>query len=203
MEPSASASAGRLTATTCFPTTTPTMPSLSAAESSLLSTMSLASSAASSFAAWLPTLAPWELYLTLTYDPKRPEVHNVRPSRWAAIRHIRRFHVQAAAITRRPTYLCGALEATRLGWPHWHGLLAAGGLSACEFALLSKSWYTAHGFAAFERIQSGTGSVVAAYCAKYLAKESSEVELLGPWQTRKAVLQGTLANRLSRPTKRR
>jgi hypothetical protein len=163
----------------------------------------LSSQAASAFATWLPTLAPWELYLTLTYDPKREGVNYVRPSSFACLRHLRKFHLQATEVVRRPTYLCGALENTREGWPHWHGLLSAGDLSPREFQLLSAAWFQAHGFALFKRIERGTVAPVAAYCAKYLTKRGSEIELLGPWQTRSACLQSTLDGALSRPGSRR
>lgn len=171
--------------------------------SSLPSSIQLTRAATSAFASWVPTLAPWELYLTLTYDPKREGVDYVRPSSFACLRHLRKFHLQASEATRRPTYLCGALENTRAGWPHWHGLLSTGDLSTREFQLLSAAWFSAHGYAHFQRVQPGTAPVVAAYCAKYLTKQGSEVELLGPWQTRTAVLQATLDGALRRPGSRR
>jgi hypothetical protein len=182
--------------TSNYQTTTPTTPSPSAESSSYPCPISLASTARSAYADWLTTLAPWELYLTLTYDPKRPEVNYARPSSWASRRHLARFYLQATEATGRPTFLAASLEDTRAGWPHWHGLLACGALSAREFALLSERWYSARGYAWFQRIQPGTVAQVAAYCAKYLTKAGSEVELLGQWHNRTAVLQATLPRRI-------
>ena len=182
--------------TSCSPPTTPTMPSPPGEPISLPCSPTLPTAARSAFASWLPTLAPWELYLTLTYDPKREGVNYARPSAWASVRHLRRFYREATEATGRPTFLAAGLENTRAGWPHWHGLLACGSLSTREFALLSRRWYEARGFACFERIQPGTTAQVAAYCSKYLTKAGSEVELLGPWHNRTAVLQATLPRRI-------
>jgi hypothetical protein len=181
--------------TSYSPPTTPTMLSPSGEPSSSPYPISVASAARSAYADWLPSLAPWELYLTLTYDPKRPEVNYARPSPWASRRHLARFYLQASEVTGRPTFLAASLENTRAGWPHWHGLLACGALSAREFALLSQRWYSARGYARFERVQPGTVAQVAAYCAKYLTKSGSEIELLGPWHNRTAVLQSVLSRR--------
>jgi hypothetical protein len=143
------------------------------------------------YASWITTLAPWLLYLTLTYDPKRPAQHECAPSHWASSRHLARWHSQATGILGRPTYVAAALEHARNGWPHWHGLLACGAIAPAEFAALSRSWFSARGACYFSRIQAGTQPAVAAYVSKYLVKESGQIALLGPWQTRRAVLQAT------------
>lgn len=179
-----------------YQTTTPTTPSPPAVSISSPCSPTLPMAASSAFASWLPTLAPWELYLTLTYDPRRYPNDCAPPSNWAARRHLRRFHVQAEKATARPTFLAAGLENTRAGWPHWHGLLACGDLAPREFVLLSREWYQAYGYANFARIQPGTADRVAAYVSKYLVKSGSEIELLGPWHNRTAVLQGTLPRRL-------
>lgn len=149
------------------------------------------SSLADSYAQWLPTLAPWCLYLTLTYDPKREPQHGCAPSHWASARHLARWHTDATRILDRPTYLAAALELHKNGWPHWHGLLACGALSPTEFSTLSRAWFSARGACYLARIQAGTQPQVAAYVSKYLVKELGQVALLGPWQTRKATLQAT------------
>lgn len=175
--------------TTCSPPTTPIVPILQEVPTNLLGMTSLPLRAQQALSTWLPSLAPWELYLTLTYDPKRYPNDCAPPSSWAARRHLKRFYVQASEATGCPTFLAAGLENTRAGWPHWHGLLACGNLAPREFALLSRFWYEARGFALFARIQPGTVDAVAAYVSKYLVKAGSEIELLGSWQTRKAVLQ--------------
>lgn len=195
MVPSESAWVSVPQATCSFPPTTPiTVIYPTDAISSPL-TITSESALRSTFATWLATLAPWSLYLTLTYDPKRPEVHHVPPSKWAVARHVRQFHLRASAILARPTFAAVATEDTRAGWPHAHGLLAAGVVDSREFAALSQAWYSARGFARFDRIQAGTQNVVAEYVAKYLTKESSEVLLLGPWLAGRAPIQNTLSFR--------
>jgi hypothetical protein len=154
-----------------------------------------ASRLSNAYSTWLPRLAPWDLYVTLTYDPNRLEVHDVAPSHWASGRHVASWHRQAADTLGRPTYLAAALEHHRNGWPHWHGLLAAGSVTSADFAELSRLWFSRRGFAHFARIQAGTTAAVAEYCAKYLAKGGGAMALLGPWQTRQAVLQGRLDGR--------
>lgn len=147
----------------------------------------------SAYSAWVTGLAPWSLYLTLTYDGRKWYSEQTPPSSWAAARHIRRYHAEATSLFRRPVYLAATQELTRAGWPHWHGLLAAGAISATEFAALSQAWFAPHGFAHFARIQSGTQAVVCQYVSKYLVKDNSEIALLGPWQSGRAILQSPLA----------
>lgn len=144
------------------------------------------------YAEWLATLAPWGLYLTLTYDRKRWYSEDVPPSHWSAARHVRSYHHEATELLRRPVYLAATHERTRAGWPHWHGLLAAGEVSRVEFAALSQAWFSAHGFAHFARIQTGTQGVVSQYVSKYMVKEDCAAELLGPWQNGGAPLQRSL-----------
>lgn len=165
------------------------MPQVPSMPTSLPLTTSLASTLSSAYAEWLPKLAPWSLYVTLTYDPKRPEVHDCAPSHWASERHVQTWYHAAARLLDRPTYLAATLEHHSSGWPHWHGLLAAGQLSSREFAVLCAEWYSRRGAANFARIAPGTQPAVAAYCAKYLAKEGGSMALLGPWQRCRALLQ--------------
>lgn len=148
----------------------------------------------SSFTTLLVNLAPWRLYLTLTYDARRPGYDGRYPSTWASQAHLRRYHLRSSDILRRPTFLVGALEQTYLGAPHWHALLAAGDVSSWEFQALSREWYVRHGYARFDRIKAGTGATVAEYVAKYLTKESAELMFLGPFRDHSAAVQDTLAS---------
>jgi hypothetical protein len=157
------------------------MPSPPAVPSNSPCSIPSPASLSGAFSTWLPTLAPWSLYVTLTYDPKRPAVHHVPPSVWASTRHLRRWHAEAGTLLGRPVNLVAGFESTRAGWPHWHGLLEAGRVSRSGFTALSQTWFAAHGYARFERVRPGTQGVVAGYVSKYLTKGGSEMVFLGPF----------------------
>lgn len=63
-----------------------------------------------------------------------------------------------------------------MGWPHWHAMLASGGLDERLFALVSSAWFTHHGFAKFYRVRQDSSFPVAQYITKYLTKGVGAVE---------------------------
>lgn len=134
---------------------------------------------------WLAALAGWDIYATLTYDPKRWYSDTVPPKPHVATRHLNRFVKAAGNIARRPVFAAGALEETRAGWPHWHALMATGGIDERLFSLISSEWFTHHGFAKFYRVRADTAVPIAAYITKYLVKDGYSVEFAsseaGPW----------------------
>lgn len=155
---------------------------------------SIISGARSASVAWLASLAPWELYVTLTYDRTRAYQPSPKdggldgrawvpwaraPSFFASQAHLGRWHAEAQEAVNRPLFLASAFELTKQSWPHWHGILASGGLSEAEFTVLSKLWYQRRGFARFARIHPGTEEKVAAYLTKYFTKGDESISILG------------------------
>lgn len=136
-------------------------------------------------AGWLATLAPWDIYATLTYDPRRWWDPHKAPSQSATVHHFHTFIRQADEALRRPILAVGASEHTTLGWPHWHAMIATGGLDERSFAELSSVWFDAHGYAKFYRVRDGAALPIAAYVSKYLNKRSTDVEIVqsrpGEW----------------------
>jgi len=135
---------------------------------------------------WIAQLRNWDLYATFTYDPQRltwwsqPELGEVAPpSPEASRRHMLVYlELLSDELGREIGAFC-ALETTRRGWPHWHGLLAAGGLDKEEFASASSLWFDRRGYCKFERVDNQDTKKVAAYCGKYLTKEDGDVLLWG------------------------
>lgn len=163
-------------------------------EEGILAGQISANQARSATASWLATLAPWDLYVTLTYDPMkvgtRRGAHRLPgesttspvgkpPGFFACQHHLQAWVQRSKDALHRPVFCAGAYELTHQSWPHWHGLVAMGGVSATAFVALSRAWYERHGFARFERIKPGTEGVIAAYIAKYFTKQDESIALVG------------------------
>lgn len=149
---------------------------------------------------WIAGLQEWDLYVTLTYDPLKWQPQAgvsgaaaAPPSLAASSRHLTSWLQESEETIGRLLFACCIQEHTRAGWPHWHGLLAGGGLSQREFAELSRLWYEARGYAKFDRVSRQDHAAVTAYIAKYLVKESAELRLWG------SVEPGYLAGQLRLP----
>jgi hypothetical protein len=124
---------------------------------------------------WIASMGEWHVFGALTYDQRRrPTV----PGSDVARAHVRRWlrdaprragvEVEAAVV---------ALEYQRNGWPHFHPLLRLrGGARPGDFGRLGQAWFKPHGYAQLQvpRDQSD----VAAYAAKYLAKDLSEGDVI-------------------------
>lgn len=147
------------------------------------------------FGEWLSTLADWDLFATFTYDQRRGQDAGIVPrdyvgpiSDFTSRGHVERYVRQAEKLLQRQLQVICALEHHASGWPHWHGLIAAGGLRAQDFGILVKLWYEAHGYIRLEaprdkqpfpyEVDPKRGAdcdtsplAVAAYCAKYLVKD--------------------------------
>jgi hypothetical protein len=135
---------------------------------------------------WVAQLRPWDIYATLTYDPKKLPWARVGssddvppPSPDASKRHVRLWLDDVRADLGREIGGFFAMENHKSGWPHWHGLLWAGGLSETDFARTADIWWTTRGYAKFSRVDRTVMVNVAAYCAKYLTKETGDVLLFG------------------------
>lgn len=136
-------------------------------------------------AEWVVGLADWDLYATLTYDPKRPrlvsgdEVSNVvAPSPSATKRHVSKWVAEASCIVGEAVGVAGGLEYHKNGWPHWHALVACGGVTTAEFTAMSAAWFKLYGFARFDRVDRGDVGAIARYVSKYLTKGSGDLVLL-------------------------
>lgn len=135
---------------------------------------------------WVAQLRHWDLYATFTYDPARVQWSHgdtldkiVPPSADASRRHMSTYLRQLTEELGRDIGAFCALETTRRGWPHWHGLIAAGGMTKSEFKSAMHLWFDARGFARFDRVDNQDTGSVAAYCGKYLCKEDGDVLLWG------------------------
>lgn len=131
---------------------------------------------------WLPRLASWDFYATLTYDPSRSKDPGAPPSHEAAKRHLAGYLTDLSELRSAAVLGAFALEHTKNGQPHWHGLLALGGVLALRERDLYRPWFDRRGYAKVSAIRPGTEAQVAAYVAKYLVKESGE--LIIDWRPR-------------------
>lgn len=135
---------------------------------------------------WLAGLADWDIYATLTYDRRKWDRYGneetadvVAPSMWATSRHFAHWVDQAEEMFGRAVLAVGALEYTKAEWPHFHTLVALGGLTETEFVGLSKLWYDKRGYALFKRVNRGDSVGVASYLTKYFTKTDAEVVIRG------------------------
>lgn len=153
---------------------------------------------------WIVPLAEWDLFGGLTFDQRRLQswrvklppfkgglLYESRPSRVVEYKLDcpRRLSCEGARVRfqsyvgraesllgRRIDYVV-ALEAHRNGWPHLHPLLALdGGLRQGDIAALGTLWFEMYGYGRLEVPRAAFD--VAAYCAKYLSKDSAIGELV-------------------------
>lgn len=138
---------------------------------------------------WVGSLAEWSLFMTLTFDPLvmagtspvalkdgREKLALPAVSRWTAIRRFRHFLEHTSRALGRPTVGVIALEPHQSGQPHGHGLLSIqGGVVGEDYWLLGWLWreYPGNGWIRLEEPRSQED--VTGYCAKYMAKDVSEL----------------------------
>lgn len=135
---------------------------------------------------WIAGLTAWDLYATLTYDPARTGYvvnHSadlrLPPSPWACHRHFARWADSCAFRTQSAVLAVGALEETKLGWPHFHVLISMGGCDSGAFRAVSEEWHKPHGFAKLARVGAPDAPTVAAYIAKYFTKDTTDILVRG------------------------
>lgn len=128
---------------------------------------------------WITSLCKWDLYFTLTYDPKRP-MYVQAPSMWASRRHMNGWLKQLDKSFGRGVAAVSSLEYQKNGWPHWHGLLSAGGVSQFEFVKASELWFNGYGYCKFARVDYSDRARVSEYVSKYITKDSGDVIFYGP-----------------------
>lgn len=139
---------------------------------------------------WVGGLVPrWDLFATLTFDPlvmvgtSPEELEKGRQrlalpvvSRWTAMRRFQHFVDHAGKAVGRPVVGVIAMEPHGGGQPHGHGLLAfEGGVVGGEKVGLGGLWggYRGNGWIRLEVPRSQED--VTGYCAKYMAKDASEL----------------------------
>jgi len=124
---------------------------------------------------WIAYLREWDLFGTLTYDPKRldgtPSVHKAR-------RDFAYWIVDVERVLRTPVAAVGAIEAMRSGWPHFHALLDVGGLFGHEIEVLGRLWFKRAGFGRIEVMRDYGPGFAARYCAKYMSKDAGSSDLI-------------------------
>jgi len=137
--------------------------------------------------AFVGELVETSLFMTLTFDPwqmggglpvaeGREQLAVPAVSRWTAMRRFRYFLEHAEQAVGRRTAGVIALEPHESGQPHGHGLMGIeGGLVGDEMASLGRLWrgYRGNGWIRLEAPRSRED--VAGYCAKYMAKDASEL----------------------------
>ncbi len=135
---------------------------------------------------WVAQLRHWDVYATFTYDPGKvnwapayDSDHIPPPSPSASTRHLRSYLEDLTDTLGREIGAFCALETTKRGWPHWHGLLAAGGLNEDEFRAAWSLWFNGRGFIKMTRVDHDDQLRIAQYCSKYLCKETGDVILWG------------------------
>jgi hypothetical protein len=140
-------------------------------------------------ASFVGELAEWQLFMTLTFDPLvmagtseaaleegRRQLAVPAVSRWTAMRRFRYFLEHASGALGRPAVGVVALEPHQSGQPHGHGLLSIeGGVVGGEIVSLGRLWrdYRGNGWIRLEEPRSQED--VTGYCAKYMAKDASEL----------------------------
>jgi hypothetical protein len=135
-------------------------------------------------------LAEWSYFANpLTFDPlvmvgtSPAELEKGRQrlalpvvSRWTAMRRFQYFLDHASEAVGRPTVGVIAVEPHQGGQPHGHGLVAIeGGVVCGQIVGLAGLWhgYRGNGWIRLEEPRSQQD--VAGYCAKYMAKDASEL----------------------------
>jgi hypothetical protein len=135
---------------------------------------------------WVAQLRHWDVYATFTYDPAKvtwapvysaPDIPPPSPS--ASTRHLRSYLEDLTDTLGRELGAFCALETTKRGWPHWHGLIAAGGLSEDDFKAAWSLWFNQRGYVKMTRVDHGDQLRISQYCSKYLCKETGDVVLWG------------------------
>lgn len=127
---------------------------------------------------WIAKLSPWDLYFTMTYDPKRPRYVQA-PSMWASRRHAMRWLTAVQKSFGREIAAVASLEYQQNGWPHWHGLLSAHGISQWEFMKASELWFKEYGYCKFEQFDPTAAEAACNYVGKYITKGFGEVLFFG------------------------
>ncbi len=82
-----------------------------------------------------------------------------------------------------------------MGWPHWHGVIATGGILDGDVMTMEQEWLDEHGYAWIEHPRGRFGAesehyrspglvtssplTISEYCAKYICKRSGTLFLHG------------------------
>jgi hypothetical protein len=150
--------------------------------------------------AWISQLKPWYLFArSLTFDPldmaaagraregirsEKVELDQETRRRLlvpaltfaTAQRHLDYFVNAASGVLGRPTYSVGALEPHKSGQPHGHLVVSIeGGLKYGDIKALHRLWRSSRGNGSIYLVEPKSRGDVAGYCAKYLAKDLSEL----------------------------
>jgi hypothetical protein len=128
-------------------------------------------------------MGEWHVFGGLTYDPARRVFSHrskepIMPGSDVVLSHARQWLREGQRrLGRELEAAVIALEYHKSGWPHLHPLVrVAGGLQGNEFSTLGQTWYERHGYARLEKPLDA--AAVAAYAAKYLAKDLSRGDVL-------------------------
>lgn len=127
------------------------------------------------FGIWLASLRKWDSFITLTYDPKRPQLQARdgsgaarSPSSDEVRHHLLGWFSSSRKSHQFSNFSVAAVQSHKNGWPHVH-VLAETGDPSREAALgWCHDWYREHGYARWETPASTVA--VTAYVARYLTR---------------------------------
>lgn len=159
-------------------------------------------------AEWLAELKDWDFYATLTYDPSfGPLGRETRapwakpPSSGACQRHIQSYVADLTKEIPGDVGAVFALEYTKLGWPHFHGLISCGSKSQRNFETVFRAWWNRRGYVKIARVNKDSKGDIAGYCAKYVTKEDGEMYFLGDLGAAAGNFQRELGTLYNKPKK--
>lgn len=152
------------------------------------------------FADWVAHMRPWDLTITLTFDPKRRRARPPGPQRGSsplsscisprvteggvrlsdvalsgdvALRRVKTWLGDARQALDRPLAGVVCMELHKSGEPHFHGLVGIdGGLRKGDVIELSSLWYQRNGYNRLEIPESVRD--VAVYASKYMLKDMKD-----------------------------
>jgi hypothetical protein len=134
---------------------------------------------------WLADMTRWDVFGTLTYDPKRCRLIPGRrdgersmPGMDEVKRHAYRWLRRGPFAVGQPVQAAVVgIERHKSGWPHMHTLLKfPTGVQKGLLSGMGQAWFAEHGYAKLELPRSRDD--VAIYVAKYVSKDIDRGDIL-------------------------
>lgn len=131
---------------------------------------------------WVAKLFEWNLFVTLTYDQKRPSPEGVAPCSLARPPHVEAMcedvshwlHWLKHELRQgRHVYAVVGIERQKSGWPHAHAVIYAPDLTSDDRRAMYRRWWSRHGYAAIE--QPKNVSDVVNYVTKHFAEDATVI----------------------------
>jgi len=120
----------------------------------------------------------WDLFGTMTYDPRRLEG---MASVWKCRRDVLGWCRDCQVALGRPMVAVIGFESHKSGWPHAHSMIDVGGLGAGDIATMGRLWFNRAGGNRLKPVDDAYE--LARYCSKYTLKdENVAYEFFGRWE---------------------